>query len=59
MMYFAKSLNDNSLDYDAFSASYYSIWAGDLPCLNQLNDVANTYNKKNIYCRDSISLHER
>ena len=51
-MYFAKSLNDNSLDYDAFSASYYSIWAGDLPCLNQLNDVANTYNKK-IYIAET------
>jgi len=52
IMYFAKSLNDNSLDYDAFSASYYSIWAGDLPCLNQLNDVANTYNKK-IYIAET------
>ena len=46
MMYFAKSLADNSLDYDIFSVSYYNVWAGDLNCLNQLNDVATTYNKK-------------
>ena len=52
MVYFAKSLSDNSLDYDAFSVSYYSVWAGDLPCLNQLNDVANTYNKK-IYIAET------
>ena len=34
MMYFAKSLNDNNLDYDVIS------------CLNQLNEIAETYNKK-------------
>ena len=46
MMCFAKSLNDNNLDYDVFSVSYYNVWAGDISCLNQLNEVAETYNKK-------------
>jgi arabinogalactan endo-1,4-beta-galactosidase len=46
MMYFAKSLNDNNLDYDVFSVSYYNVWDGDISCLNQLNEVAETYNKK-------------
>ena len=54
-MYFAKSLSDNSLDYDAFSVSYYNVWAGDLPCLNQLNEVANTYIKK-IYIAETQYL---
>ena len=39
MMYFAKNLNDNNLDYDVFSVSYYNVWAGDISCLNQLNEV--------------------
>jgi len=46
MMYFAKSLYDNNLDYDVFSVSYYNVWSGDLSVLNQLNDVAEIYNKK-------------
>jgi len=64
MMYFAKSLADNSLDYDIFSVSYYNVWAGDLNCLDQLNDVANTYNKKIFvaetqypYTRDNLDYY--
>ena len=64
MMYFAKSLADNSLDYDILSVSYYNVWAGDLTCLNQLNDVANRYNKKIFiaetqypYSRDNFDFY--
>lgn len=46
MMYFAKSLYDNILDYDIFSVSYYNVWARDLECLNALSDVAKKFNKK-------------
>ena len=46
MMYFARNLDENNLDYDVFSVSYYNVWAGEISHLNQLNDVANTYNKK-------------
>ena len=46
MMYFAKSLYDNNLDYDVFSVSYYNVWSDDLSVLNQLNDVAEAYNIK-------------
>lgn len=47
LMYFADQLNKNKLDYDAFSVSYYPVWNGNLDNLqSQLNDVANTYNKK-------------
>lgn len=52
MMYFAKQLYENKLDYDAFSLSYYNVWAGDLTTLDQLNDVAETYNKK-IYIAET------
>mgnify|MGYP002626657491 CR=1 FL=1 len=30
MMYFARNLNENNLDYDVFSVSYYSVWAGGI-----------------------------
>lgn len=64
LMYFAKSLNDNNLDYDVFSVLYYKVWSGDLSCLDQLNDVAATYNKRILiaetqypYTRDNLDYY--
>ena len=64
LMYFARNLDENNLEYDAFSVSYYNVWAGDISCLYQLNDVANTYNKKVFiaetqypYTRDNFDFY--
>ena len=44
---FAKSLNDNNVDYDIFASSYYPVWHGTLENLTTvLKQVATDYNKK-------------
>ncbi len=45
--YYAKTLNDNNVDYDIFASSYYSFWHGTLDNLKKvLGDIADTYDKK-------------
>ena len=44
---FAKTLNDNNVDYDIFASSYYPYWHGTLDNLTKvLKTVATTYNKE-------------
>ena len=44
---YAKTLNDNGVDYDVFASSYYSFWHGTLDNLTKvLGDVATKYDKK-------------
>ena len=57
-------VNANNLDYVIFSVSYYNVWAGGINCLDQLNDVAETYNKKIFiaetqypYTRDNLDYY--
>ena len=60
----AQELNNNNLDYDIFSTSYYGFWHGTLENLkNTLNFIAETYNKKVLiaetsypYSRDNFDL---
>ena len=43
----AKNLNDNGVDYDVFSTSWYPYWHGTTENLTSvLKNVADTYNKK-------------
>ena len=44
--WYAKVMNECSLDYDVFATSYYSYWHGSTENLTKvLTDIGNTYNK--------------
>lgn len=44
--WYAQVMNECSLDYDVFAASYYSYWHGSLEDLQKtLTDIGNKYNK--------------
>ena len=64
LKYFADSLYENNLDYDAFSVSYYNVLSGDISCLNQFNYIVEKYNKKVYiaetnfpYTRDNLDYY--
>lgn len=53
---YAKTLNDNGVDYDVFATSYYPFWHGTLSNLTSvLKDVANTYGKKVMVAETSYT----
>ncbi|WP_271495315.1 glycosyl hydrolase 53 family protein [Enterococcus sp. 5H] len=53
---YAKTLKDNSVDYDVFATSYYAFWHGSLDNLtNVLKTVSSTYGKKTIIAETSYA----
>ncbi|QXJ69432.1 glycosyl hydrolase 53 family protein [Lacticaseibacillus paracasei] len=47
MLWYAKGMADNKIDYDVFATSYYPYWHGSLDNLTYvLKTIANTYDKK-------------
>lgn len=45
--YYAKTLSDNTVDYDIFASSYYPFWHGSIDNLtNLLSNIATTYDKE-------------
>lgn len=54
MLYLAKSLDQNRVDYDVFATSYYPYWHGTMSNLtNVLTNIANTYHKKVVVAETS------
>lgn len=54
MLYLAKMLAQNNVDYDVFATSYYPYWHGTLSNLTQvLTNIAQTYHKKVLVAETS------
>ncbi len=55
-MGYAKTLEENDVDYDVFATSYYPFWHRTLSNLTQvLKDVSTTYNKKVMVAETSYA----
>jgi len=53
---YAKTLQENNVDYDVFASSYYPFWHGTLSNLTSvLKNVANTYGKKVMVAETSYT----
>lgn len=53
---YAKTLDENQVDYDVFASSYYMFWHGTTSNLtNSLKTIANTYNKKVMVAETSYA----
>ncbi len=53
---YAKTLDDNDVDYDVFASSYYMFWHGTTSNLTSvLKNIADTYNKKVMVAETSYA----